>query len=277
MIDKVSKLTYSIFVHDILYAVFILLISFGRNLVELWYRPMPQKNGLDRQPHLNSMPFLSEALSSVTDKAIVFQVLKRLAVALHQLFDPFCEVVIHDFTDFEHSIIALEGNITNRAIGGAATDLLLAKASQGETDEDLYNYLTSLPGGRLMKSSTIFLRDENGRAYGAFCVNFDISAFVSMRKLLGSFVLTEEKGDVVETFSDDIEETVQSLLAETLYELGQSLPLMNREEKVELIGRLVEKGVFQVKKAVPILADQLGLSRATVYNYLRDARGERDA
>lgn len=98
-----------------------------------------------------------------------------------------------------------------------------------------------------------------------------------MRKLLGSFVLTEEKGDVVETFSDDIEETVQSLLAETLYELGQSLPLMNREEKVELIGRLVEKGVFQVKKAVPILADQLGLSRATVYNYLRDALGERDA
>lgn len=213
--------------------------------------------------------------SSVADKATVFQVLKRVAVALHRLFDPFCEVVIHDFADFEHSIIAIAGNITNRTIGGAATDLLLAKASQGETDEDLYNYLTSLPGGRLMKSSTIFLRDETGKAYGAFCVNFDITAFVNMRQLLGSFVLTEEKGDVIETFSDDIEETVQSLLAETLYELGQNLPLTSREEKVELIKRLADKGVFQVKKAVPILADQLGLSRATVYNYLRDARSER--
>lgn len=238
---------------------------------------MPQRqNGLASQPTHENLLFPTELPSSVADKAAVFQVLKRVAVALHRLFDPFCEVVIHDFADFEHSIIALEGNITGRAIGGAATDLLLAKASQGETDEDLYNYLTSLAGGRLMKSCTVFLRDQDGKAYGAFCVNFDISAFVNMRKLLGSFVLTEEKGDVIETFSDDIEETVQSLLTETLYALGQSLPLMNREEKVELIGRLADKGVFQVKKAVPILADQLGLSRATVYNYLRDARSERD-
>lgn len=232
-------------------------------------------NGANRTTPARPLPGNLALPSSVADKATVFQVLKRVAVALHRLFDPFCEVVIHDFADFEHSIIAIAGNITNRTIGGAATDLLLAKASQGETDEDLYNYLTSLPGGRLMKSSTIFLRDETGKAYGAFCVNFDITAFVNMRQLLGSFVLTEEKGDVIETFSDDIEETVQSLLAETLYELGQNLPLTSREEKVELIKRLADKGVFQVKKAVPILADQLGLSRATVYNYLRDARSER--
>jgi predicted transcriptional regulator YheO len=42
------------------------------------------------------------------------------------------------------------------------------------------------------------------------------------------------------------------------------------------MGRLSEKGVFQVKKAVPIIADMLGLSRATVYNYLREAGEDRD-
>ncbi len=47
---------------------------------------------------------------------------------------------------------------------------------------------------------------------------------------------------------------------------------MSREDKIDLIARLDEKGVFQVKKAVPILADQLSLSRATVYNYLSEAR-----
>jgi len=211
------------------------------------------------------------------DRKAVFQVLRQIGEALRRLFAPFCEVVIHDFDDFEQSIIHLEGNITNRKVGGAATDLLLAKARSGDTDENLYNYLTSLPGGRLMKSSTVFLRDENGKAYGAFCVNFDISAFVSVRKLLGTFVTTEEEGDIVETFSDDIEETIQSLLTDTLNEVGKGQPLMSREEKVGLIGRLDEKGVFQVKKAVPILADQLGLSRATVYNYLREARGEKES
>jgi predicted transcriptional regulator YheO len=201
--------------------------------------------------------------------------LQQIAVALRRLLGPHCEVVIHDFADFEHTIVCLEGNVTNRRLGGAPTDLLLAKASKGDTDEDLYNYLTSLPGGRLMKSCTVFLRDDNGEARGAFCVNFDISAFVGMRKLLDDFVATHEKGDVVETFANDIEETVQNVVVDTLHELGQVLPLMGREEKVEFIGRLADKGVFQVKKSASIVADQLGLSRASVYNYLREARGER--
>lgn len=213
---------------------------------------------------------------SAIETAVVFQMLQRTATALQRLLDPFCEVVVHDFRDFEHSIIHIEGNITNRKVGDAATDLLLSKASQGDTDEDLYNYLTSLPGGRLMKSCTIFLRDETGKAYGAFCVNFDISTFANMRNVLSNFLATEEKDDTSETFASDIEETIQVILTETLYELGQQLPLMSRDEKVGLVGRLADKGIFQVKKAVPIVADQLGLSRATVYNYLRDARNGRE-
>ena len=214
--------------------------------------------------------------AGAAERAAVFATLQHTATALHRLLDPFCEVVVHDFCDFEHSIIHLEGNITNRKVGDAATDLLLTKASLGDTDEDLYNYLTSLPGGRLMKSCTIFLRDERGKAYGAFCINFDISAFAHVRKLLSDFLATEEKVDVSENFANAIEETIQVVLTETLYELGQQLPLMSREEKVGLVGRLADKGIFQVKKAVPIVADQLGLSRATVYNYLRDARNGRE-
>jgi len=215
---------------------------------------------------------MTQEARGMQDKVETLQLLRQLAIALRRLFSPFCEVVIHDFTDFEHSIVCIEGNVTNRQVGGAATDLLLAKASQGDTDEDLYNYLTSLPGGRLMKSCTVFLRDEGGAAYGAFCVNFDITAFVGMSKVMMSFVATEERGDVVETFSNDIEDTIHSIVADTLHELGQALPLNGRDEKIELIARLSEKGVFQVKKSVSILADQLGLSRATVYNYLREVR-----
>ena len=199
----------------------------------------------------------------------------RLAKAVQRLFGPFCEVVIHDFADFEHSIVHLEGNISNRSIGGAATDLLLKRARDGDTDEDLYNYLTSLPGNRLMKSSTIFLRDENGDAYGAFCMNFDISAFAGFRRILGDFIATEDENDVSEMLSDDIHQTVQGIIAETLYEMGDESPIMTRDGKIDLISRLDTKGVFQVKKSVPILADQLGLSRATVYNYLREAREEK--
>lgn len=225
---------------------------------------------------LEAQPSPLAPVAGEVERAMVFPVLQHTATALHRLLAPFCEVVVHDFRDFEHSIIHIDGNITNRQVGDAATDLLLTKASLGDTDEDLYNYLTSLPGGRLMKSCTIFLRDETGKAYGAFCINFDISAFANMRQTLNHFLATEEKVDVSENFANDIEETIQAVLTETLYELGQQLPLMSREEKVSLVGRLADKGIFQVKKAVPIVADQLGLSRATVYNYLRDARNGRE-
>lgn len=213
--------------------------------------------------------------STNTDKDTM-GVLRQIAAALERLFYPLCEIVIHDFTDLDHSIIYIAGNLTNRSIGGAATDLLLEKLQKGETGEDLYSYLTTLPGGKVMKSSTVFLRDENGRVIGAFCVNFDISAFAVFHKQLSEFMHTEETGEVSESLSDDLRVTIEALLAEALHEMG-SRPIMSREDKINLMGRLSEKGVFQVKKAVPIIADLLGLSRATVYNYLREAGEDRES
>lgn len=206
------------------------------------------------------------------DKQVTFALLQRLATAICKLFGPQCEVVIHDFADFEHSIVHIEGNVSNRSVGGAATDLLLARARSGETDEDLYSYLTSLQGGGFMKSSTIFLRDEGGEAYGAFCINFNISGLMSFRNLLSDMIATEERDSVTELLSDDIASTVGAMITEAIYDLDKELPILSREDKIDLIAQLDARGVFQVKKAVPLVADQLGLSRATVYNYLAEAR-----
>jgi predicted transcriptional regulator YheO len=225
----------------------------------------------------NALTTIDEIQSiGLTNRAEAFSILGQLAVGLRRLFDPYCEVVVHDFTDLEHSIVCLEGNITGRSIGGAATDLLLEKASSGETSEDLHGYLTSLSGGRVMKSSTIFLRDADDCAYGAFCVNFEITPFLRFQKLLSSFVETEDRTGVNELLTDNLVTTIQAVVAETLNEMGDSPSLISREDKIELILRLQNKGVFRVKKAVPILADLLGLSRATLYNYLREARVDRE-
>lgn len=201
----------------------------------------------------------------------VFTILKQQAKALSTLLHPFCEVVVHDFADINHTIVCIEGNITGRSTGGPPTDLLLSRVKNREMEDDLANYLTSLPGGRLMKSSTVFVRDENGEAYGAFCVNFDLSLFIAFHNDLSKFVLSDKNSNVSELFSDDIRDTVHTMITDTLYEMGGSGSDMTRDEKVELINRLHNKGVFQVKKAVPIIADLLSLSRATVYNYLREA------
>ena len=69
-------------------------------------------------------------------------------MGIAKLFTPYCEVVIHDFSDLERSIIHIDGNISGRKVGGGATDLLLTQARNGDTVRDFHNYQTSLPNGR---------------------------------------------------------------------------------------------------------------------------------
>lgn len=199
--------------------------------------------------------------------------LRQIAVGIQKLFGASCEVVIHDFADLEHSIVHIEGDVTARSIGGPATDLLLACVRNRNTARDMYNYRTQLNNGRFIRSCTMFLRDEDGEAYGAFCINFDVTPFTLIHRYLENFVEASE--GVKETFANDLQDTVHSILVETLQEMSVELPILTRSEKVKLIARLDEKGVFQVKKSVSILADELGLSRSTLYNYLSEARGER--
>lgn len=214
---------------------------------------------------------------AVTDKEAVFALLKQISVGIAKLYTPHCEVVIHDFSDLECSIIHMEGNISGRKVGGGATDLLLTHARNGDTVRDFHNYQTSLPNGRNMKSCTMFLRDENGAAYGAFCINLDISTFAGIHRSLGEFLALDAGSEVSETLSDDIQRTIHSILREAVNNLGIELPIMSKDDKIDLIARLDEKGAFQVKRAVPLIAEELGLSRSTIYNYLAEAREKTDA
>lgn len=200
--------------------------------------------------------------------------LKQIAVGIHKLFGNYSEVVIHDFSDLEHSIIHMEGNISGRSIGGAATDLILMQVKQGVIAPDAHNYQTKLPNGRTLKSCTMYLRDEVGNATGAFCINLDITAFQSFHHVLEDFV-SSSQDEVHETLLDDIQSTIHKTLLETVRETDSNLPILSRDEKVNLIGRLDDKGIFQVKKSVPILAEELGLSRSTLYNYLNEIRNDK--
>jgi hypothetical protein len=51
-------------------------------------------------------------------------------------------------------------------------------------------------------------------------------------------------------------------------ELGGRLPLLSREEKQRAVRLLDERGAFTLRRAVEDVADAMGVSRITVYNYL---------
>lgn len=51
-------------------------------------------------------------------------------------------------------------------------------------------------------------------------------------------------------------------------ELGGRLPLLSRSDKQRAVRLLDERGAFILRRAVEDVADAMGVSRITVYNYL---------
>ena len=51
-------------------------------------------------------------------------------------------------------------------------------------------------------------------------------------------------------------------------ELGGRLPQLSREAKQQAIRLLDERGAFMLRRSVEDVADAMGVSRITVYNYL---------
>ena len=51
-------------------------------------------------------------------------------------------------------------------------------------------------------------------------------------------------------------------------ELGGRLPMLSREDKQRAVRLLDDRGAFILRRAVEDVADAMGVSRITVYNYL---------
>lgn len=66
----------------------------------------------------------------------------------------------------------------------------------------------------------------------------------------------------------DLNGALDRMIAAIAIELGKPLPDLSREEKQRMVRLLDERGAFRLRKAVEDVADALGVSRFTVYNYL---------
>ena len=71
-----------------------------------------------------------------------------------------------------------------------------------------------------------------------------------------------------------LDNALQHLLTQGEAEIGRPLSEMTRAEKQQLVRYLDERGAFALRKAVESVAETLGVSRFTVYNYLDAARLE---
>jgi predicted transcriptional regulator YheO len=82
------------------------------------------------------------------------------------------EILLHNLADPAHSLIALENNVTGRALRDGTTSLLIDLKKRQLLHEDKLNYEINI-GARKFKCTTIpILRKEFG-VVGAICINVD--------------------------------------------------------------------------------------------------------
>lgn len=211
----------------------------------------------------------------MTEKESIFQNLQQMADAVAALFGKNCEACVHDLTDLHNSLIYIQGEVTHRKPGAPATDLLLKMLkSNGGRGEDMHNYKTTTTDGRSLKSTTTFIRDSKGTAIAAFCINFDTTEFYNASLALLPFASITENDHPhnIETFANSVSETVDALFEQAISEIGKHPATMNVEEKTQLIQLLEEHGTFQFKGAVEQVAFLMGVTKFTVYNYLKKVR-----
>lgn len=209
-----------------------------------------------------------------------FQPYIALADMLTQTFGEDCEVVIHDLNIPEHSVVYVSNNrVTERQVGQSFDQLVKQVILSGEMQEDyVANYYFTASNGKHIRSSTLLIRSEDGRLAGALCINLDTTRITQQIAFLQSLLPTDPKQEnhtaVIESEKPEhIADMINSLIHGII---GSKPPEeMTREERVEKVRFMEEKGIFLMKGSVEKAAEGLGVNRVTIYSYLDEIRGKR--
>ncbi|HEV2386284.1 MAG TPA: helix-turn-helix transcriptional regulator [Candidatus Acidoferrales bacterium] len=201
----------------------------------------------------------------------LFELLARLTQALGQGLGGNCEVVLHDFQDPESSIVAIaNGQLTGRKVGDTL-DALGFQLLREPPARDLVGYRSKTRGGRELRSTSIFVRDEEGKVIGALCINLDLSAPIKFQEWLRETVNPQDP-EIDEKFEHSVEEVLEGLVQSAIRAIGKEASEFTREDKIAIISQLESKGAFLIRYSVDRVADLLGLSKYTIYNYLDEVK-----
>lgn len=204
---------------------------------------------------------------------IILETLISVAHGIARQFGNNCEVCIHELKedDLDHTIVfIINGGITGRKAGEGASNMVLntiEKLKKGEPIVDHLSYLTKSSNGKILKSSTVFIRDINGKYKYILSINFDITNLMPFKSDLESLLNTEDKSKL-EEIPNSAQELMEKLIIKSEELIGKPASIMNKEEKIRAIKFLNNSGVFLITKSGDKVSNHFGISKFTLYNYI---------
>ncbi len=199
--------------------------------------------------------------------------LQRLAVAITTQFGESSEVVVHDISgdDTEHTIAVIEnGHVSHRQTGGGASRVVLEAIQRRDdpTLTDELGYLTKTRDGRVLKSSTVYLRNDDGRIEGVLSINYDITELLMAERAIASVLHHNEEPNVPERIPQNVNDLLDDLIEQSVALVGKPVAMMNKDDKIQAIQFLYQAGAFLVTKSGDKVSKYFGISKYTLYSYI---------
>lgn len=196
------------------------------------------------------------------------------------------EIILHDISQVDHSAVAVvNGHVSGRKIGSSlnATGISFIKNEIYKDQDELLHYRGQSKNGLELICYTRFIKAEDGTLLGMMCINVDRNQEVKLLKdlttllnlnqdftevLLETKVLGNEVTIFKEHFPENVAETTAIVFDDIITELKLPKERLTYHEKLEVMKRLEERGIFLFKGAISEVAHLMRISEATAYRYL---------
>ena len=207
------------------------------------------------------------------------EMLVSTAHGIARQFGKDCEVCIHDLSvkDLEHTIIfIINGHVSGRKIGDGASKVVLETLEaleKGDIIVDHLGYRTTTQDGRILKSSTVFLKDNNGKYRWILGINYDVTALMNVDAALQSITTVESQdGNGDRQIPLNVNDLLDNLINQSVKRIGKPPALMNKEEKIQAIQFLRDAGAFLITKSGDKVSNFYGISKFTLYSYIDQSK-----
>ena len=202
-----------------------------------------------------------------------------MATGIAAQFGSNCEVVVHDLSRHpDHSIVEIvNGHVTGRKVGDGASHVVIEQLQTNDPEpKDHLCYLTKTPDGKILKSSTVYIRNSKGKVSAIFSINYDISKLLMVESAVRDLISTGEETQQTEPEKIvNINDLLDDLIEQSVALVGKPVALMNKDDKVKAIRFLNQNGAFLVTKSGDKIAKYFGISKYTLYSYIDTKQEEK--
>lgn len=198
------------------------------------------------------------------------ELLKQLADGIAAQFGSKCEVVIHDVNAMDRSIVYIvNGHVSGRKVGDGGSRVVIEQAIQADAQpRDELCYLTRTPDGKILKSSSIYIRNSRGVVTGVFSINYDVTQLIMLRSAVDEALDMGGSRQREPERIINVNDVLDELIEQSVALVGKPVAMMNKEDKIKAIQFLNQSGAFLVTKSGDKVAKYFGISKYTLYAYI---------